>query len=31
MIHDEGIALLREWILAMQAQVTAGNSVELVE
>ncbi len=31
MIHDEGVALLREWILAMQAQVTAGNTVELVE
>ncbi len=31
MIHDEGVTLLRKWILAMQAQVTAGNSVELVE
>lgn len=31
MIHDEGVALLREWILAMQAKVTEGNTVELVE
>lgn len=31
MIHDEGIALLREWILAMQAKVTEGNTVALVE
>lgn len=31
MIHDEGVALLKEWILAMQARVTEGNSVELVE
>lgn len=31
MIHDEGIALLQEWILAMQAKVTDGNTVELVE
>lgn len=31
MIHDEGIALLREWILAMQAKLTETNTVELVE
>jgi uncharacterized repeat protein (TIGR03806 family) len=31
MIHDEGNALLREWILEMQAKVTEGNTVELVE
>lgn len=29
--HDEGIALLEEWITKMQARVTAENSVELVE
>ena len=31
MNHDEGNALLREWIAEMQARVTAGNTVELVE
>lgn len=31
MNHDEGIALLREWIQEMQAKVTEGNTVELVE
>ena len=29
--HDEGIALLTEWIAQMQARVTADNSVELVQ
>lgn len=31
MIHDEGIALLKEWILEMKARVVEGNKVELVE
>lgn len=31
MVHDEGVALLREWITAMEARVTEDNRVELVE
>lgn len=31
MVHDEGVALLRAWIAAMDARVTADNRVELVE
>lgn len=30
-VDDEGVALLQEWILEMQAKVTEGNRVELIE
>lgn len=30
-VHEEGAALLREWIARMRARVTDGNTVELVE
>lgn len=31
MVHDEGVALIREWITAMDARVTEGNRVEILE
>lgn len=31
MVHDEGVALIREWIAAMDARVTEDNRVEILE